>query len=297
MSAVATTRRPDLGVRGTKQRLIENAFVDACLLDVFAFKPGNVGVHAPGHGMQALDFIRSARVAAPAIAADTLAVGERISQAIAATYAEVGINTNLGIVLLAAPLARAVHCARAPLSQSALHDSLGRVLADLTISDAAHAFDAICLANPAGLGAASRHDVRARPVATLVEAMQEAADRDRIARQYVTAYEDIVHTGLRRLSRAVARGRDQRAGVTEVFLAFASAFPDTHVERKFGLQTAQALQREAREYLAAADQSGDWDTLLPALRAWDRDLKARGINPGTSADLTVGTMFWSLLLE
>ena len=86
---------------------VQRAFLDACLLDVLALKPGNVGVHGAGHGMQAVDFLRSARAAAPAIAAEQASVGERIHAAIAATRAAVGVNTNLGIVLLAAPLAHA----------------------------------------------------------------------------------------------------------------------------------------------------------------------------------------------
>jgi triphosphoribosyl-dephospho-CoA synthase len=91
--------------RETGSASVQRAFVDACLLDVLALKPGNVGVHGAGHGMQALDFLRSARAAAPAIAAEKASVGERIHAAIAATRAAAGVNTNLGIVLLAAPLA------------------------------------------------------------------------------------------------------------------------------------------------------------------------------------------------
>jgi triphosphoribosyl-dephospho-CoA synthase len=34
----------------------------------------------------------------------------------------------------------------------------------------------------------------------------------------------------------------------------------------------------------------------PAYAAWDRELKARGLNPGTSADLTVATLFVAGLL-
>jgi triphosphoribosyl-dephospho-CoA synthase len=37
--------------------------------------------------------------------------------------------------------------------------------------------------------------------------------------------------------------------------------------------------------------SGDPSHLLPDLLAWDAALKDREINPGTSADLTVATLF------
>ena len=44
-------------------------------------------------------------------------------------------------------------------------------------------------------------------------------------------------------------------------------------------------------WLAARDPEGIADGLL----GWDAALKARGINPGTSADLTVATVFASSL--
>lgn len=285
-----------MGLEPVRER-IERAFLDACILDVLALKPGNVGIHAAGHGMDVLDFVRSARVAAPAIAAGATCVGERISRAVAATHAEAGINTNLGIVLLAAPLVQAAYAVPAAPSQQAFCASLARVLSDLTVADAALAFEAIRLANPGGLGVATRHDVREPARVSLLEAMREAAGRDSIARQYVTAYADIVETGLRRLSGARARGRDHRTAVTEVFLGFLSSHPDSHVQRKFGPVEAEALRCEAGAHLQAAERANDAEELLPALRAWDRDLKARGLNPGTSADLTVATLFWSLLLE
>ena len=276
---------------------LERAFVDACLLDVMALKPGNVGVHADGHGMEVLDFVRSARAAAPPIAGEAPCVGERIYRAVAATRAAVGTNTNLGIVLLAAPVAHAARQAATRLCQRSLSDLLGQVLAGLTVADAELAFEAICLANPGGLGDSARHDVHQPARVTLLEAMREAADRDSIARQYVTGYADVMQIGLPRLAAARARGCDRRWAATEVFLGFLSSVPDTHVVRKFGWAEAEALREAARAQAEAAGQVSDSRALLPAWREWDAALKARGANPGTSADLTVATLFWSALLE
>ena len=39
------------------------------------------------------------------------------------------------------------------------------------------------------------------------------------------------------------------------------------------------------------DASADPERLAPELLAWDADLKQRGLNPGTSADLTVAAIF------
>jgi len=284
-----------LDTRDTLRSRIEQAFIAACVLDVTALKPGNVGVHAGGHRMQAIDFVRSARAAAPAIANDGGGVGERILRAVTATQAVAAMNTNLGIILLAAPIAEAAQRAQGPLSHAGWFAALESVLAALTVADAASAFEAIRLASPGGLGDAPRHDVREPARATLLESMREAADRDSIARQYATAYADVIHIGLAWLASCSGIGR--RRAATEVFLGFLSRLPDSHVARKFGAAQAEALRDEARMHLEARRQlPGLWEELA-ALREWDVDLKARALNPGTSADLTVATLFLSFLLE
>src|SRR5690349_23718513 len=57
--------------------------------------------------MSVADFEKSAEAAAPVIGQATLSVGARIRLAVEATRGAVGHNTNLGIILLAAPLAQA----------------------------------------------------------------------------------------------------------------------------------------------------------------------------------------------
>ena len=246
--------------------------------------------------MQALDFLRSARAAAPAIAAEKASVGERIHAAIAATRAAVGVNTNLGIVLLAAPLAHAALSGRSRRSPSPrCRRASAQVLAGLTVADAQLAFEAIRQANPGGLGEAARHDVRAPAQVSLLEAMREAANRDSIARQYVSGYVDVLDTGLERLAAARASGRDRRWAATEVFLEFLCRYPDSHVARKFGPAEAEALRQEACVQAEAARRSGDTRAMRRQLQAWDAALKARALNPGTSADLTVATLFASCL--
>jgi triphosphoribosyl-dephospho-CoA synthase len=296
---VATIDHPAMDTIEAERRItpeeVQRAFLDACLLDVLALKPGNVGVHAGGHGMQPLDFLRSARAAAPAIAEPGATVGARIHRTIAATRAMVGVNTNLGIVLLAAPLAHAALQAETRLTETALRSNLSQALAELSVADADLAFEAIRLANPAGLGEAARHDVRAPARAGLLEAMREAANRDSIARQYASGYVDVLNTGLERLAAARASGGDRRWAATEVFLDFLCTYPDSHVARKFGAAEAEALRQEACAQ-AAAVRGGETLAKRRRLRDWDAALKRRGLNPGTSADLTVATVFARSLL-
>src|SRR5262245_56603725 len=86
---------------------IGELFLAACRAELAALKPGNVHVHAGGHGMQVAQFEKSAEAAAPWVGAHDAKVGTRILRAVEASFAAAGCNTNLGIVLLCAPLAAA----------------------------------------------------------------------------------------------------------------------------------------------------------------------------------------------
>ncbi len=207
---------------------VAGAYVEACLAELDALKPGNVHRFAPGHGMEVADFVRSAEASAAPIAAKGARVGARVRAAVEATLSAVGQNTNLGIILLCAPLAAA-----AEVPDVALRPALARRARGLDRADAADVFSAIAAANPGGLGRAPRHDVRAPALATLREAMAEAAERDRIARQYVTAYEDIFSLGLPALATARQRQSDARWSTLAVYLTFLAEIPDTHIVRKF----------------------------------------------------------------
>jgi triphosphoribosyl-dephospho-CoA synthase len=270
----------------TRPNLIAEAFRWACLAELDAPKPGNVHVFADGHRMTAAEFVASADAAAPCLSAAGARVGARILGAVEATSAAVGANTNLGIVLLCAPLAAA-----AENNVSDLRGSLSEVLQDLDAKDADPAFRAIVLAAPAGLGRSARHDVFEPAAVTLLQAMIEASDRDRIARQYATDFADVFEVGLPRLEHAIERHTDMRWATLATYLEFLSAFPDTHIVRKYGSETAEEVRRAAAAFRRSFQAARHPDTVLPELLAWDATLKARGLNPGTSADLTVATLF------
>ena len=269
---------------------IAAAFRAACRDELDAPKPGNVHVFADGHRMTADQFVRSADAAAGPLCAPRTPVGARILGAVEATAAAVGTNTNLGIILLCAPLAAAAE--RQPRD---LRAEVACVLAELDIEDARLAFRAIAAAAPAGLGRVERHDVHEPPTVSLQAAMAEAADRDRIARQYATDFADVFAIGLDALD--ATRPREPMWSTVAVYLAFLAAFPDTHIVRKHGLAVAEEVRRAAAPFHARLQTAEDPAHLLPDLLAWDRALKEQHINPGTSADLTVATLFANRLLN
>ena len=71
--------------------------------------------------------------------------------------------------------------------------------------------------------------------------------------------------------------------------------PDTHIVRKFDMGVAEAVRREAVDWRDAFAAASDPEAIADGLLGWDAALKSRGINPGTSADLTVATLFASSL--
>lgn len=270
----------------SRSEQIADAFKWSCLAELDAPKPGNVHIFAAGHRMTADAFAASADAAAPSISAEGARVGTRILGAVEATFTRVGANTNLEIILLCAPLAAAADADAAELG-----GSLGKVLQDFDLDDAALAFRAIVRAAPAGLGRSARHDVFEPAKVTLLQAMIEAADRDAIARQYATNFADIFVLGLPLFEAARQRHPEPKWATLTTYLGFLSAFPDSHILRKYDAQTAEQVRRTAAIHLASLQSSTCAAQLLPELLAWDAALKADGLNPGTSADLTVATLF------
>lgn len=273
-------------------RDIARTFLEACHLELAALKPGNVHVHAAGHGMQTGHFERAAAAAAPHMATPGLSVGTRIRRTVEASFKAAGCNTNLGIILLCAPLA---YAAGEPGPGDDLRARLDHVLHHLDKSDAAEAFTAIAHANPGGLGSSDEADVAAPAEVTLLRAMELAAGRDRIARAYVTGYADIFDFGLPLYQTALKAAETPDLAVTTLHMHYVSEFPDTHIVRKYGDAVAKRVQDASR---ALADH---WQPVvrrssLPALADLDRQLKADAINPGTTADFVVATVFTEKLL-
>jgi triphosphoribosyl-dephospho-CoA synthase len=193
-------------------------------------------------------------------------------------------NTNLGIVLLCAPL-----CAALEHVSADAHDwphATRAVLAALDIDDARLAYDAIALANPGGLGDAPEQSVHAPPTVDLRAAMTLAADRDSIALQYANGFADIFD-----MAQRIEPSNETQA-MFDAFLTFLCTWPDSHIVRKHGAAMAQSVTQEALNYLPRAQNIPS-----PELTQWDAALKARGINPGTSADLSVATLFVALVMH
>ncbi|MBV9537219.1 MAG: triphosphoribosyl-dephospho-CoA synthase [Solirubrobacterales bacterium] len=267
--------------------LLEHQVQLACVLEVSAAKPGNI---TPAHDFSDTtyaDMVRAALVLGPVFArrrARLRSVGELIAEGVEATARVARANTNLGIVLLFAPLVRAAATRR---TDEALRPATERTLAQLDVDDAAAAFAAIARAEPGGLGEAHEHDVRTPPRVTLREAMAAAAHRDSIASEYATGYAIVFDTGLRLLDDALNDGLSTPDAIVSLQIGLLASRPDTLIARKTGAATARAVTAAASEVREGARSLEDFDA---SLRSADNRL-----NPGTTADLVAATVLAALL--
>lgn len=274
-------------VSTVRRATAQAAYLSACELELQAFKPGNVSVHSEGHGMTVEDFRRSAAVSAPFLCDESLSLGEKIFYAVDATWNAVGCNTNLGIVLLAAPLIRAFET---QTTAETLWEALKSVLARTTVTDAEWVYRAIRRAQPGGLGDAPEQDVRDAPQVTLLEAMRLAEHRDRIAFQYTNSYADILNLAIPRYYAALSQWGSDEWATVRVFAGLLASLPDSHVERKFGPRYSRTIALRMAEIEAALSGAETPQATMELLRAADAEFKACGINPGTTADLTVACL-------
>jgi triphosphoribosyl-dephospho-CoA synthase len=266
---------------------LQRYYLEACEAELQAFKPGNVSVYSEGHGMTVEDFRASAKASAPLLCDPQLSLGEKIFHAVRATREITGCNTNLGIVLLAAPLMDA--CLKGDPGQS-VRENLRRVLDQTTLEDAGWAYQAIRLAAPGGLGESAEQDVREAPAVTLREAMAIAAGRDNIAKQYYNYYADIFEFAIPRYYTMRNLWGAEEWAVVGVFAALLTAFPDSHIERKFGAQFTRMVMDRMQRIEQLLSESSELAQTLQLLRSVDTEFKSAGINPGTTADLTVACL-------
>ena len=242
----------------------------ACVLEVSAEKPGNITPRHDFADTSYEDMLRSAIALGPELAAAAeRGVGDTVLAAVRATGRVAGANTNLGIALLLAPLARA----------ALVGTGVAEVLRDLTLADAEAAYAAIREAGAGGLDAPVEHDVRDAPAVTLREAMAAAAERDSVAAEYARDFSLTLRArtaGARPRARRRAAGTRRRRG----------AVPRAAVRRPGHADRAQARPRcrrarvrRAAHVLAAGGVRSDAGRA--AVAELDASLRAEGnaLNP------------------
>lgn len=259
----------------------------ACLLEVSAPKPGNVHRGADFEDLTFYDFQTSAVAIGPVFdQAEKYRVGGIVLAALQATQAAVSTNTNLGLTLLMAPLAKATAFDKVAMQI---------VLNDLNAEDAQDVYQAIALAGAGGLGQVESMDVAAAAPESLLEAMHAAEDRDLIAAQYGNGFVDLFADAVRPLREKLAVGTILTEAIVETHVQFMSRHPDSLIARKCGVEIAEEAARRAHVVVDAGAQNLDlYVRELSELDFWLRSDGHRR-NPGTTADFIGAAIFVGLI--
>ncbi|NKB36795.1 MAG: triphosphoribosyl-dephospho-CoA synthase [Gammaproteobacteria bacterium] len=265
------------------QAIVHNSFIQ----EIDALKPGNVSRYAAGHDMSYRDFEASANICSPILCRDSLGLGESIFRCVEATKKEVGCNTNLGMLLLFAPIIKAY---KTKNKGEIVRSSLKNVLEHLDQNDGKNVYQAIRLAQPGGLGRVEKEDVNFSPNISLLEAMALAAERDMIAHQYVSGFETVFNIGLESLVEFDKRWNSVEWATVACYLSLMVNFPDSHIRRKFGEDVAKQIVNRSKTVYERFINNKNPVEAKPELLEFDKELKDSGINPGTSADLTAASL-------
>jgi triphosphoribosyl-dephospho-CoA synthase len=263
----------------------------ACIWEATARKPGNVHRYRDFDDVTYLDFLVSAAAIAPVLtAARHHRVGETVLECVRATRRVAATNTNLGIILLLAPVATVP-------DGEALRSGVGRVLAGLDVEDCRRTYEAIRLAMPGGLGVAPEQDVAAEPTCTLLQAMEMAADRDSIARQYASGFRDVFEDGVPALTQGLLQSGSLEAAIVRAQLHLMARHPDTLIARKLGpAEAVKSAELAARVLAAGRPEQESARQKLAEFDSWLREEK-HSRNPGATADLIAASLFVALRAE
>jgi triphosphoribosyl-dephospho-CoA synthase len=246
----------------------------ACILEASAAKPGNVH---PGEDFADLSYdelVAAALAIAPIM--DRAAhepLGRTIRDAVAASCRVTRSNANLGMILAIAPLAAA--SAAGPAA----------VLSAASARDAVDVWEAIRLARPGGLGAATRWDVLGPAPPDIVEAMRLAAPHDLVARLWAEDYAPLDAGPVRDLAAELSRGTNLEDAIIRTHLRQLAREPDSLIARRHGAAVAAEVSTRAAAALATGPEPS-------SLADFDRFLRSpRRLNPGTTADLVAAALY------
>ncbi len=234
-----------------------------------------------------------------------------------------GGNTHLGISLLFTPLAAAAgltHATGGRIEAEHLRTYVTRVMAKTTAQDAADAYDAILSASSAALGRLGGSDfpdlterdakkILTEKHFTLYDVMEASSTWDNISKEWASGMQICFGTGYPTITRVLRETGDPNIAVVHAFLTIMARHPDTFIARKIGVLETPEIGKAVKIGLKKTTWiASTADRILKigglrtdegtrTLREFDETLQAAGgqLNPGTSADLTAGSLMIYLL--
>jgi triphosphoribosyl-dephospho-CoA synthase len=293
----------------------------ASVLEVSGYpKPGNVHRTADLEEMTFEQFLASSVAIGPAlmyaaergfragkgeIDVSSIGVGGAIKNAIDGTMKwQRDGNTNLGTVLLLIPLAAAAGMNLAmegKINMKNLRRNLSDVLRSATYEDAMDVYDAILIARMGGLGKVewldvtdegSKQRIKEEKI-SLYEIMKVSSKWDNVSKEWVTDMGVTFRFGHPFLKRTYERTKNVNTTTVQTFLGILSKYPDTFVARAHGGEVAEEVSKKAKFVIKRGGMLTAEGRRLVA--RFDRELRKRDINPGTTADLTASSWMLAIL--
>jgi triphosphoribosyl-dephospho-CoA synthase len=263
----------------------------ALLLEVAGTpKPGNVDRRRDLPDLRFEHFLAGAVGARPGLdaAARGEPVGASFERAVAGMADQRGGNTQFGALLLLVPLVAAT-----PADGPPTRESVDRVVDRTTVADAAdfyRAFDQVDVfvgdppADAPDLdvrrGSDAVPDVESRGI-TLADLMDRSAPDDGVAAEWAGGFERTFDTA-DRIETGEGTILDRTASA---FLQNLAAEPDTLVATKHGDVVATEVSDRAADLFGGSRAD---------VEAFAAELVDRGINPGTTADVTAAGLYVAL---
>ena len=267
-----------------------------CDVEMESLKPGNVHKYSKSHDMTTKDFFRSSLIVSKYLSQNNLSLGKKIINTVMQIQKKIKKNTNLGIILMLAPIVVVVE-KEGLIEEKRLLMKIKSLIKKQNVKNSFPIFKAISLTAPGGLGKSKKYDVNTLPKTTIYQAMKFSKEKDLIALQYFNGFEDIFKTGLPAFKTFYKKWGKINWALTGVYLTFLKKFKDTHIIRKKGNKIAEKVKKDAKKYYIMAKNSTNITTLKKKLLIFDKKLKSEGINPGTTADLTVATLFFKIVTK
>ena len=216
---------------------------------------------------------------------------------------QTGGNVILGHILILAPLSSAASiCIKLKKRRLIDFESiLNKIIEDTTVNDTLHLYEAIKLSNPGGLGQIDKYDVNdpsaydeiIRDEINLKEIFKKSQEYDLISREYATGFKIVLKEGLPYFIDTFNNFKDINIAIVNTYLKLLSNHLDTLIIRKASKKDALAVSKAASDILSYGGISTKKGLHLSL--SLDKDLHHKKLNPGTTADLLTGVIFWALL--
>tara|TARA_B100000029_G_C17604242_1_gene966868 strand:+ start:5756 stop:6613 length:858 start_codon:yes stop_codon:yes gene_type:complete len=279
-----------------KKNYLKKQIKFVCDIEMKSLKPGNVHKYSNSFDMDTRDFFKSSLIISKTLTEKKFNLGEKIFFSAEKIKNKIKKNTNLGIILMLAPIIKIVEN-EGIINKKKLVAKIKYLIKKQDINNSINIYKAISLTSPGGLGCSKKYDVNELPKTKLYKVMRFAKNKDLISKQYYNGYKEITNIGLPTYKKFYKKWGKIEWAFTGVYLNFLRKFNDSHIVRRNGLKIAKKVRNDANKYYNILENDNKLIKIKEKLLIFDKELKSKHINPGTMADLSVATVFFELVTK